>query len=116
MVSGIIAARAPASGARRWSGSRTSAKRVVPGRAGERGEGPRSRCRPSRHPLRQARGRRPGGGRALGERPVARKDTEHREMKVRPSVKKICSKCKVIKREGVVRVLCSNPKHKQRQG
>jgi large subunit ribosomal protein L36 len=38
------------------------------------------------------------------------------EMKVRASVKKICEKCKVIKREGVVRVICVNPKHKQRQG
>jgi large subunit ribosomal protein L36 len=38
-------------------------------------------------------------------------------MKVRPSVKKICPNCKVIKRAGVVRVICStNPKHKQRQG
>ena len=37
-------------------------------------------------------------------------------MKVRPSVKKICSKCRVIKRFGIVRVICSNPKHKQRQG
>jgi large subunit ribosomal protein L36 len=38
------------------------------------------------------------------------------DMKVRASVKKICDKCKVIHREGVVRVICSNPKHKQRQG
>lgn len=37
-------------------------------------------------------------------------------MKVRPSVKKICNKCKVLKRKGVVRVICENPKHKQRQG
>jgi len=37
-------------------------------------------------------------------------------MKVRPSVKKICNKCKVIKRKGVIRVICENPKHKQRQG
>ena len=37
-------------------------------------------------------------------------------MKVRASVKQICQKCKVVKRNGVVRVLCSNPKHKQRQG
>ncbi|MDO8602333.1 MAG: 50S ribosomal protein L36 [Candidatus Omnitrophota bacterium] len=37
-------------------------------------------------------------------------------MKVKASVKVICDKCKIIKREGVVRVLCSNPKHKQRQG
>jgi large subunit ribosomal protein L36 len=37
-------------------------------------------------------------------------------VKVRSSVKKICVKCKVIRRQGVVRVICSNPKHKQRQG
>ena len=37
-------------------------------------------------------------------------------MKVRASVKPICQKCKIVKREGVVRVMCSNPKHKQRQG
>ena len=37
-------------------------------------------------------------------------------MKVRPSVKRICPNCKLIRREGVVRVICSNPKHKQRQG
>jgi large subunit ribosomal protein L36 len=37
-------------------------------------------------------------------------------MKVRASVKRMCKNCKVIRRKGVVRVLCSNPKHKQRQG
>jgi large subunit ribosomal protein L36 len=38
-------------------------------------------------------------------------------MKVRASVKKICEKCKVIHRRGVVRVICSaSAKHKQRQG
>jgi len=37
-------------------------------------------------------------------------------MKVRPSVKKMCDKCKIIKRKGIVRVICVNPKHKQRQG
>jgi large subunit ribosomal protein L36 len=37
-------------------------------------------------------------------------------MKVRASVRKICDKCMVIKRAGVVRVICPNPKHKQRQG
>jgi large subunit ribosomal protein L36 len=37
-------------------------------------------------------------------------------MKVRPSVKKICKDCRVIKRKGIVRVICKNPKHKQRQG
>lgn len=37
-------------------------------------------------------------------------------MKVKASVKKICEKCRVILRKGVVRVICENPKHKQRQG
>ncbi len=30
-------------------------------------------------------------------------------MKVRPSVKPICEKCKVIKRKGKVIVICENP-------
>ena len=39
------------------------------------------------------------------------------KMKVRASVKKICRNCKVVKRAGVVRVICkTDPKHKQRQG
>lgn len=38
------------------------------------------------------------------------------EMKVRPSVKPMCDKCKVIKRKGRVMVICKDPKHKQRQG
>lgn len=37
-------------------------------------------------------------------------------MKVRPSVKKMCDKCKIIRRKGVVRVICIDPRHKQRQG
>ena len=37
-------------------------------------------------------------------------------MKVRSSVKKICDKCKCIKRKGRIAVICENPKHKQRQG
>ncbi|MBK5216281.1 MAG: 50S ribosomal protein L36 [Propionibacteriales bacterium] len=37
-------------------------------------------------------------------------------MKVNPSVKKMCDKCKVIRRHGVVMVICENPRHKQRQG
>jgi large subunit ribosomal protein L36 len=37
-------------------------------------------------------------------------------MKVRASVKRICDKCKVVRRRGVVRVICTNQKHKQRQG
>ncbi|MGE3261068.1 MAG: 50S ribosomal protein L36 [Bacteriovoracia bacterium] len=38
-------------------------------------------------------------------------------MKVRASVKKICVKCEVVRRKGVVRVICkADPRHKQRQG
>jgi large subunit ribosomal protein L36 len=37
-------------------------------------------------------------------------------MKVRASVKKICAKCKIIRRKGAVRVICENKRHKQRQG
>ncbi len=37
-------------------------------------------------------------------------------MKVKPSVKKMCERCKVIRREGTVMVICTNPRHKQRQG
>ena len=37
-------------------------------------------------------------------------------MKVRPSVKKICEKCKIIKRKVKIMVICETPKHKQRQG
>jgi large subunit ribosomal protein L36 len=37
-------------------------------------------------------------------------------MKVRPSVKPMCEKCKIIRRQGVVLVICQNKRHKQRQG
>ncbi|NDL68137.1 50S ribosomal protein L36 [Anaerotalea alkaliphila] len=37
-------------------------------------------------------------------------------MKVRASVKPICEKCQVIKRKGIIRVICENKKHKQKQG
>ncbi len=37
-------------------------------------------------------------------------------MKVRASVKKICRKCKIIKRQRVVRVICKEKRHKQKQG
>ena len=53
------------------------------------------------------------GGMSGGAEPRA----ERSKMKVRPSVKKICEKCKIIRREGKVRVICTvNPKHKQVQG
>ena len=38
-------------------------------------------------------------------------------MKVRPSIKKLFEHCKVVRREGIIRIICKkNPKHKQRQG
>ena len=45
-----------------------------------------------------------------------RPTTRARAMKVRASVKRICDKCKIVRRRGVVYVVCSNPRHKQRQG
>jgi large subunit ribosomal protein L36 len=36
-------------------------------------------------------------------------------MKVRASVRRICERCKIVRRKGVIRVICDNPKHKQRQ-
>jgi large subunit ribosomal protein L36 len=38
-------------------------------------------------------------------------------MKVNASVKKICRNCKIVRRNRVVRVICTkDPRHKQRQG
>jgi large subunit ribosomal protein L36 len=37
-------------------------------------------------------------------------------MKVRASVRRMCDKCKIVRRRGVVFVVCSDPRHKQRQG
>ncbi|MFH0963274.1 MAG: 50S ribosomal protein L36 [Planctomycetota bacterium] len=37
-------------------------------------------------------------------------------MKVRSSIKRICEHCKIVRRKGVVRVICQNPRHKRRQG
>jgi len=37
-------------------------------------------------------------------------------MKVRPSVKRFCRECRIIKRKGRIWVICKDPKHKQRQG
>lgn len=50
----------------------------------------------------------------LGERRV---EKGAKKMKVRASVKPMCDKCKVIKRDGKVMVICSkSKKHKQTQG
>lgn len=43
-------------------------------------------------------------------------ETTSGKMKVKASVKRICERCKIIRRKGVVRVICSNVRHKQRQG
>ncbi|MDA1265925.1 MAG: 50S ribosomal protein L36 [Planctomycetota bacterium] len=38
-------------------------------------------------------------------------------MKVRSSVRRMCAQCKIVRRRGVVRVICkADPRHKQRQG
>jgi len=37
-------------------------------------------------------------------------------MKVRASVRRMCEKCKIVRRRGVVFVVCADPRHKQRQG
>ncbi|MEK7509314.1 MAG: 50S ribosomal protein L36 [Patescibacteria group bacterium] len=37
-------------------------------------------------------------------------------MKVKASVKKICLKCRHVRRHGRLWVICTNPRHKQRQG
>ena len=47
----------------------------------------------------------------------SRNPAQERRVKVRSSVKPICEHCKVVKRRGVIRIICKrNPKHKQRQG
>ena len=43
--------------------------------------------------------------------------TRGMRVKVQASVKKRCDSCKIIKRRGIIRVICSkDPTHKQRQG
>ena len=37
-------------------------------------------------------------------------------MKVRSSIQRMCTHCKIIRRRGHVRVICTDPRHKQRQG
>jgi large subunit ribosomal protein L36 len=62
---------------------------------------------------------RPDSGRpelSKGEGRKRRPERRKNAMKVRASVKRICDKCKIVRRRGVVRVICPNQKHKQRQG
>nr|YP_009108227.1 ribosomal protein L36 [Orobanche latisquama]CDI06853.1 ribosomal protein L36 [Orobanche latisquama] len=37
-------------------------------------------------------------------------------MKIRASIRKICEKCRLIRRRGCIIVICPNSRHKQRQG
>lgn len=37
-------------------------------------------------------------------------------MKVKSSLKRVCENCKIVRRRGVLHVICTNPRHKQRQG
>ena len=37
-------------------------------------------------------------------------------MKVRASVKRLFESCKIVRRKNVVRVICKNPRQKQKQG
>jgi large subunit ribosomal protein L36 len=53
-------------------------------------------------------------GRAFANPPDTKE--EGTAVKVKPSVKPICDKCKVIRRHGRVMVICENLRHKQRQG
>ena len=62
---------------------------------------------------------RQGQGRAEPVRPEPRSNhlpAPLNTMKVRPSVKPMCERCRVIKRHGTTMVICTNPRHKQRQG
>jgi large subunit ribosomal protein L36 len=65
-------------------------------------------------------GRVSGHLRAVGEAslvvPVRGQKSKGTPLKVKPSVKKICNKCRVIRRHGRVMVICADPRHKQRQG
>jgi len=45
-----------------------------------------------------------------------RQNEVQEQMKVRASVKPMCERCRVIKRHGRTMVICTNPRHKQRQG
>jgi large subunit ribosomal protein L36 len=67
-------------------------------------------------------GRRPVRSGTAGSRAQCRKTSQQavegkeENVKVRPSVKPMCEKCKVIRRHRQVIVICENPRHKQRQG
>ena len=57
-----------------------------------------------------------GSSGPAGSPPACERCDRKNPMKVKPSVKKMCDKCKVIRRHGRVMVICENLRHKQRQG
>jgi large subunit ribosomal protein L36 len=63
-----------------------------------------------------AAGRQRTGPRTAGDQIGSSEPPKEHDVKVHPSVKKMCDKCKIIRRKGAVRVICDNPRHKQRQG
>ena len=67
-------------------------------------------------PARRQNPRLGSGGRNGSQSRVAGIERLKGIMKVRPSVKPMCEKCKIIRRHGVVLVICQNKRHKQRQG
>ena len=50
-----------------------------------------------------------------GARGVRRNEKED-NVKVSASVKRRCQKCRIIRRRGTIMVICSDPRHKQKQG
>ena len=48
--------------------------------------------------------------------PARNSETRRKTLKVRASVRPVCDKCEVVRRRGVLRVVCENPRHNRRQG
>ena len=73
-------------------------------------------CSPSRPTSTRALARRLAGSPPPASHRRRRPTAGGYSMKVRPSVKVMCDKCRIIRRDGAVLVICQNPRHKQRQG
>ena len=56
------------------------------------------------------------GGHPVESSSVFKQKIWKKNMKVRASVKRMCNNCRIVKRAGVIRVICKNKRHKQRQG
>jgi large subunit ribosomal protein L36 len=113
---GLVSSANHASGAGRWA----PASERVRGSGGTKSSG-EALSEPGRAKHASGAGRwAPASERVRGsggtKSPGSLKVQGGRHMKVRASVKRICDKCKIVRRRGVVRVICPNQKHKQRQG